>query len=112
MTNPVDRTTYRAAPHYARAASVDKRPPLFHNGPVGKGRFFMQFVNSSPDILRSIDQCRSLSHWDRLGPPMPQGFQAEGLGSMAENVSFQDASEGNIHILTAPATALCTTIQH
>src|SRR5262245_23058719 len=36
MSNPVDRTAYRAPPHYARATTVDKRPPLFFSQRLGR----------------------------------------------------------------------------
>jgi hypothetical protein len=39
MMNPVDRTPYTAPPHYARAADIDKRPPLFHNVGADEGTF-------------------------------------------------------------------------
>jgi hypothetical protein len=54
----------------------------------------MQFTSSQPDVVRSINQRRLLSYWDRLRAehPLPvwQGFEAEELASVADSLSFQD----------------------
>src|SRR5262249_53276920 len=82
MSNPVDRTAYRAPPHYARATSVDKRLPLFHNGSAGgRGTTFhatRQFAIERsaadqprsaalpPGLVGAIDATRPRSRGPRL----------------------------------------------
>jgi hypothetical protein len=54
----------------------------------------MQFIRSRPDVVRSVSQRALLSYWNRLRGtaelPVWQGFDAEELAAMAENLSFQD----------------------
>jgi hypothetical protein len=96
-----ERRTLTSGRHFFTTARSDKEE-----------RFFVQRINSRPDLLRLISQRRPLSRWDRLRPPTPQGFEAEERGSTAESLPFQDEGEGNTRVLSAPAVALCPAIQH
>jgi len=65
----------------------------------------MQFTSSRPDVVRSSNQRWLLSYWGRLRGtrplPMWQGFEAEELAAMAENLAFNDVvgSDGNARFL-------------
>jgi hypothetical protein len=54
----------------------------------------MQFVDSRPGVIRSINQRGLLNHWNRLRAgkiiPVWQGLDAEELARMTENLSFSD----------------------
>jgi hypothetical protein len=58
------------------------------------GESGMQFVESRPGVIRSINQRALLNYWNRVrtGKTIPvwQGLEAEELAHMAENLSFSD----------------------
>src|SRR5262249_13195796 len=82
MSNPVDRTAYRAPPHYARATSVAKGPPLLFTTarPGEEGRVSIatrQFaIDLGPVAISALGLGTSLTAiaalgWRRL--PLPRG---------------------------------------
>jgi len=108
MANPVDRTTYRAARRNAIAGRALTRARHFFTTArleELRTRFFMQFISSRPDVVRSISQRVLLSYWNRLRGtgqlPVWQGFDSEELTAMAETLAFQDVigSDGDARFL-------------
>jgi hypothetical protein len=65
----------------------------------------MNFMSSRPDVVRSSSQRWLLSYWVRLrganALPMWEGFEAEELAAMAENLSIQDVTgvDGDTRLL-------------
>jgi hypothetical protein len=115
MTNPFDLTTYSAPPRNARAqgALTSGRHFFTNPGPEEKGRFFMHFVNSRPDVIRSDGR---IVHFERLLLPFSRGGVAvDRILASLETVSPEGAFD-NRDILKSspkpPAFALCATIQH
>jgi hypothetical protein len=107
MTNPFACTTYSAPRRNARAQGALTSGRRFFTNPVPKekGRFFMHFANSRPDVVRSINQRWLLAYWDRLrdGGELPiwQGLETAKLADLAANLSFHDVvgSDGDARFL-------------
>jgi hypothetical protein len=65
----------------------------------------MEFVESRPDVVRSVNQRWLLNYWNRIraGSILPtwQGLETEELMRMSESLSFSDvlAANGNIRYL-------------
>jgi hypothetical protein len=60
----------------------------------GRGRASMQFIESRPGVIRSINQRWLLNHWSRIRAdkvlPAWQGLEADELVRMTENLTFSD----------------------
>jgi hypothetical protein len=79
-----------AAPRPLTRAALFQR----NAGAAGAGLRFMEFIDSHPDIVRSINQCWLLHYWTRLrgraALPMWNTVEAEEIAALLDNLSFQD----------------------